>query len=403
MVFAGWYTGFGYIYNDGETVKNLITEGEIILTANWMEEEYVTTISFDANGGVGDIPNLTLFGEAINDLDRLPVVTKEGYTFVNWTYNDEPVTIYSEFIGIREVTFVANWHANNYVIKFDANGGDKTMSNLEMTYDITKNLTANNFTKDGYRFIGWSKEKDGKVDYQDKEAVKNLAFDSEVTLYAVWELIPIIEGNISFNPNGGVGDMMYIDAGESVNLPSCAFSYPGYHFIGWSKEKDGKVIYTDLQKNITDLNKETVLYAKWEKNNTDTISYIDNSFVQKADESLSITDYVKNLNANEEISILNRQGQKTTSGIIGTGFILQIRKDGKLISSKVIIVKGDVTGDGTSNIADVKKIADYTLTGDGLEYYDIYAAEVTNNITINIADVKRIADHTLNKEIDLWK
>ena len=160
---------------------------------------------------------------------------------------------------------------------------------------------------------------------------------------------------------------------------------------------------SDLQKNITDLNKETVLYAKWEKNNTDTISYIDNSFVQKADESLSITDYVKNLNANEEISILNRQGQKTTSGIIGTGFILQIRKDGKLISSKVIIVKGDVTGDGTSNIADVKKIADYTLTGDGLEYYDIYAAEVTNNITINIADVKRIADHTLNKEIDLWK
>ncbi len=405
MVFIGWNAGGFAFFKDGEVVKNIIEEGEITLVADWREEIDVTTLVFDANGGVGDTSSLMIFDGTIYDIDILPTLTRAGYKFVNWTYNDNPVTAYTDFTGIREAKLVANWQANDYIIKYNANGGKGAMNDLIITYDITKNLSTNTFTKDGYRFIGWSKTENGTVEYQDKEAIKNLATEGEVTLYAVWELIPIITGNISFDPNGGLGDMMYINTQEKINLPGCTFAYPGYRFIGWSKEKNGKVIYNDAEKDITDLTENTILYAIWEKNNTDIVSYVDDVYIQRSNENMPVADYIKYLNIgpSKDLKIYNRYGKEDMSSLIGTGYITKIFQDEKLISTRVNIVKGDVTGDGISNIADVKKIADYTLTGNGMEYFDIYASEVTNDEIINIADVKRIADHTLNKEIDLWK
>ena len=402
--FRSWWTDFGYSYLDGDVVKNLATEGEVILTADWVNNESITTLIFDGNGAEGDIPNLIIFDNQIYNRDKLPKVTRDGYTFVNWMYNGKVVTIYTDFSDVQEATLVADWQANDYTIRFNANGGTGTMDDLAMVYDITKSLTDNAFEKEGYRFIGWSKTSNGTVLYQNKEAVKNLALEGEITLYAVWELIPEVHNDIIFDPNGGLGDMMYIPAAATINLPECTFIYPGYRFVGWSTEKNGQVVYSNGQENITNLTEETILYAKWEKSNASSNLLIDDIYMQKTSENLEVSSYIDSLNIEQgkELMIYNRQGVNVTDAIIGTGWITKILQDGQIISTKVNIIKGDVTGDGISNIADVKKIADYTLTGKGLEYFDINAAEVTKNNQINIADVKRIADYTLDKEIDLW-
>lgn len=54
-------------------------------------------------------------------------------------------------------TLVAEWTANTYTIKYNGNGntGGSTASSTH-TYDTSKALTTNGFTKTGYSFAGWS-------------------------------------------------------------------------------------------------------------------------------------------------------------------------------------------------------------------------------------------------------
>lgn len=53
------------------------------------------------------------------------------------------------------------WSANNYTIVFDANGGNGTMSALNMKYDKAEMLSKNTFTQSGYEFLGWNTKADG--------------------------------------------------------------------------------------------------------------------------------------------------------------------------------------------------------------------------------------------------
>ena len=70
-----------------------------------------------------------------------------------------------------------------YTIKFDANGGLGSMSAQEV--DGTCELDLNDFTYDGYMFVGWSLSPNGDVIYEDGDLISKLT--SDIVLYAVWE------------------------------------------------------------------------------------------------------------------------------------------------------------------------------------------------------------------------
>lgn len=72
---------------------------------------------------------------------------------------------------------------------------------------------------------------------------------------------------VSFNANGGTGDMsnQTIYRGIATPLTRNTFTRDGYVFIGWSETADGDVAYPDCKK-VTDLaekNGTKTLYAKW--------------------------------------------------------------------------------------------------------------------------------------------
>ena len=77
-----------------------------------------------------------------------------------------------------------------YTIVFNANGGEGEMSSMDMTYDVSADLPANAFTKDGYLFVGWALSADGEIVYTDGQEVKDLTADNEaeVILYAIWKV-----------------------------------------------------------------------------------------------------------------------------------------------------------------------------------------------------------------------
>lgn len=86
------------------------------------------------------------------------------------------------------VNFTVKEKAQTYTVAFNANGGSGTMSSVTMTYGVAQNLPANTFTRSGYTFLGWSKDKNATTaTYTDKQSVKNLASRGTVTLYAIWK------------------------------------------------------------------------------------------------------------------------------------------------------------------------------------------------------------------------
>lgn len=113
-------------------------------------------------------------------------LARDGYVFTGW--NKDPSKPVEE-----DVVYTAQYRPAVYKIRFDANGGTGAMSEQSHTYDRRQTLTANAFTREGYRFTGWNTRGDGKGKaFTDKQAVSNLLTHDGATgvLYAQWERIP---------------------------------------------------------------------------------------------------------------------------------------------------------------------------------------------------------------------
>jgi uncharacterized protein YgiM (DUF1202 family) len=68
------------------------------------------------------------------------------------------------------------------------------------------------------------------------------------------------------------------------------------------------------------------------------------------------------------ITVTNANGTKITSGTVATGYVVNLAVDGKVIDSYVIVVTGDINGDGLVTSADIMSASghlasSYTLSG----------------------------------------
>ena len=198
--FAGWNTkanGTGTAYAAGASVMNLSSaaRGRLTLYAQWTPNR--CTLRFDPNGGVGSMEAMTLlYGQA----QRLTAnaFTRTGYSFYGWnTRADGTGTAFTNRRSIKSVsaadgasiTLYAQWKANRYTVRFNANGGRGSMGSLSCFYGTAYTLAANRFTRAGYTFVAWNTSADGSGEsFSDLASVQNLsaAAGSSVILYAQW-------------------------------------------------------------------------------------------------------------------------------------------------------------------------------------------------------------------------
>lgn len=185
--FNGWNTrsdAQGTSYQD----KASITPADVhkkTLYAQWKIIDYA--INYDLDGGINDSENPTSY--TINtDTITLKSPSRAGYTFNGWTLDGSAVTgIIKGSTGNK--TFKANWTANNYTIKYNANNSSGSMQNQEFTYNASQNLTANSFTRTGYTFKNWNTKPDGSgTSYTDGQSINNLTEENNavINLYAQW-------------------------------------------------------------------------------------------------------------------------------------------------------------------------------------------------------------------------
>ena len=174
---------------------------------------------------------------------------------INYVFGVEligTITITVKYQGF-ETTF--DVQVVGYEITFNANTGSGTMESVEYVGAYT--LPACGFTApDGKQFKGWATSASGEV-------IDGAAYNvtANVELFAIWEDIPVVKYDVTFNANGGTGTMSPVEYAGTYTLPTCAFTAPdGKQFKGWSTSANGEVI-DGATYNVTS---NVELFAIWE-------------------------------------------------------------------------------------------------------------------------------------------
>ncbi|PKV04444.1 L,D-transpeptidase catalytic domain-containing protein, partial [Bifidobacterium pseudolongum subsp. globosum] len=214
--FAGWYTA-----KNGGTRYDFDTPvtADVTLYARWTINKY--TVTFDANGGTTVKTATVEHGQKVT---QPAAPTRTGYTFTGWYTAKTGGSKYDFAKPITaDITLYAQWTANKYTVKFDANGGT-TVAAATVEHGQKAAQPANP-TRTGYAFAGWYTAKNGGTRYDFDTPVT-----ADVTLYARWT---INKYTVTFDANGGTTvKTATVEHGQKVTQPA-APTRTGYTFTGW--------------------------------------------------------------------------------------------------------------------------------------------------------------------------
>lgn len=203
-------------------------------------------------------------GWAAGDTGKIP-----GYRFDGWYTAPNGGNKYDFNTPLTgNVTVYAKWTANGYTVKYDAGGGNGTMSDQKFTFDVPQNLSPNTFTRDGYTFTDWKRADTGDS-YTDGQQVSNLTStpNGVVTLVAQWTPN---QAAINYNANpptgrtpGGQGTANWTGhTGDTPTISQNGWTVGGYTFTGWNTQAGGKgQAYAPGTKWAA--NGTLTLYAQW--------------------------------------------------------------------------------------------------------------------------------------------
>ena len=132
-VFVGW----------DKEIPTLMPAGNMTVKAQWNK---LYTLTFDTDGGSEVKPITAVSGTAITSPDA---PTKTGYTFVGWN------PAIPETMPEGGLTVKATWNINKHKVTFKNHDGS-VWSEATLDYGANIELPANNPTKEGAVFSGWS-------------------------------------------------------------------------------------------------------------------------------------------------------------------------------------------------------------------------------------------------------
>ena len=302
-----WNHSFG---NQAGTTEHTIYVRDALGNANSYTftvgntDSNVYSITYNLNGG-------TMSGQktsyTVADSFTLPQPTKTGYTFTGWTGSNgttpqKTVTVNKGTRG--NLSYTANWSANNYYVTFNGNEGSLNVMDGSITKNDNGTATAKvqydfNYyyslgilvTRPGYTFKGFYDAPSGgtqvfRVDgttrclsvaskyYNENNIWK---YTGNVTLYAQWEPVHY---TIKYNANGGTGTMSNTSViyGSGTTVRKNTFTKAGYTFSYWymSRMNNGKLEWFYGKSNASSFDASYIDQNSWYeegKNPTGTEKY----------------------------------------------------------------------------------------------------------------------------------
>ena len=172
------------------------------------------------------------------------------------------------------------------------------------------------------------------------------------------------------------------------NIFKCTFTPPDQE--NYNTISDINVVITVIAK--IELNTDNYLVETFKDKNQQQILYIEN-----IKQGTTLKAFFDNINVNGETFIYDKKGQEISDNteIVKTGMKLKASTEFETIEY-VLVVKGDLTGDGMVNISDLLKLARYLakldLNLDGAYYLGANVYRNPNNVfKVDISDLLKFA------------
>ena len=295
-VFYGWYTS-STLSTSGSTSNFYLDEDSVTLNGDkdlyacWLSDDSASSVKiiFNKNDGSAEPEEKTqylkygskpsssysysYYSSTPTNYNRLAKNTfsRKDYTFAGWAKSTSGTKSYSdgeELYVTSGMTLYALWtYTGSVTVTFNGNGGQnvagKTTVTQNFTGNVSKSLSANSFSREGYHFIGWARAADAtSKEYSDGATVTFT--EPTITLYAVWAANP----KVTFNGNGGADSSgktsltQSLPYGTSTALNVNTFTKANSTFIGWSTSASATYATYKDEASITRTS-DLTLYALW--------------------------------------------------------------------------------------------------------------------------------------------
>ena len=178
--FKGWSTIYSgsVVYEDGASYT-MGTKSTNTLFAVW--EANNNTLTFDANGGSGDMPDAVIATNSRVTLEK-SCFTKSGYRFKGWSTTADGNVVYADgasyIMGTDSTyTLYAVWEIIKYSITYEVDGGVYKNPSVFTVEDLPLVLDVPTNNRD---FLGWYTDDTYTVKIDQINSPENM------TLYAKW-------------------------------------------------------------------------------------------------------------------------------------------------------------------------------------------------------------------------
>ena len=218
-------------------------------------------VTFDGNGGTGSMEPVTVEEGSRYVLPACGFTAPDGQEFKAWEIGGVEYNAGDGYVVLGNTEIKALWKDSaviptTFTITFNANGGTGSMEPVTVEEGSRYPLPACGFIPPvNMQFSGWALSAGGSV-----IADGAIMVTSNITLYAIWEPVPVNEFVIFFDGNGGtpaVSSMTTI--GHRLAFLPGAFRSGSYCFDGWYTERNGGELIT----TSTVFAANTIVYAHW--------------------------------------------------------------------------------------------------------------------------------------------
>ena len=157
---------------------------------------------------------------------------------------------------------------------------------------------------------------------------------------------------------------------------------------------NGKII---LLKNI--LNSKLSNAIRKSNVKTDILAETNTQIMSGISDNITVNT-VKDMFNTDNIELRNDTGELLSENSkVGTGCIINLLRDGKVVDTATVVVKGDTDGSGTIDVLDMEAVQKSILgIGEGLSGAYNEAARLTGNDTLSVLDMEAIQKDILGLE-----
>lgn len=314
----------------------------------------------------------------------------------------------------------SSFTANDNYIYFIGNDGSYTISIKRNTLEATTNFFSEKVKK-----LFCYNEKVYAVTANSLYCLDNPNIPIKCDIPSFNDLEPVFYDNIfidtnskvySFNSNNGFKYIKTLNYKKAFMLNDIYYGVSG-NTINKLSENNSTISKYSFSENIDDIavngNKIALLssenvklitekdFKTIESSNTESSNPIskpsfegftdyetdDNYIIVPQDTTIAILKKHINSAKNSNLIFYDNKNRKTSSGNLGTGFSLEYYENSSLKFKYTIIVMGDITGEGSVNTRDKRRLTDYLLGKLELTSAQKYAANLDKNNLIDSLDL----------------